>query len=144
MTRQEMANREMQHLRELEANEVFSEVDRLASSGFEELVGRRGQKQSDSQMKNLERLLKTYDVLRTADADTPPAMLARRAFHAAFAEEVAKAAEKDFSRKVQKQAGKVLGQGVTAKAPETGEHNGNPWDSPAAVRAFNKAKANRT
>lgn len=72
------------------------------------------------------------------------AKAAHIAFSITFPEVVAKRGQKAYADKVLKQANNVLGSPRSARAPETGSFNGNPWDSPAIVRHWNKMQTNKS
>lgn len=72
------------------------------------------------------------------------AKAAHIAFTMTFPEVVAKRGQRAYSDKVLKQANNVLGSPRSAKAPDTGSFNGNPWDSPAIVRHWNKMQTNKS
>lgn len=72
------------------------------------------------------------------------AKAAHIAFTMTFPEVVAKRGQRAYADKQIAQANRVMGSPRSAKAPENGSQNGNPWDSPAIVRHWNKMLANKS
>jgi hypothetical protein len=72
------------------------------------------------------------------------AKAAHIAFSMTFPEVVVKRGQRAYADKQIAQANRVMGSPRSAKAPENGSQNGNPWDSPAIVRHWNKMVQNKS
>lgn len=86
------------------------------------------------------------DVQELAKTNLPAARAkaANIAFTIAFPEVVAKRGQLAYAKKQLAQADKVMGSPRSAKAPDSGSFNGNPWDAPNIVRHWNKMQANKS
>lgn len=145
MTRQQYEQQQRVMARQVEINNLFGVVDKFVSMGHEDVFGKRGDANATPEQRaNLEKFVQYYDVIRSKNPAISLETASHRAFAAAFPEVIAKRTALDHSRKILTQANRVMGSPVSAKAPEKGTFNGNPWDSPAIVRHWERMQRNRT
>lgn len=148
---------EQERRQQFEANERQGFFDIVAKVAKTEtgLLPQPGQQDAPpEQVENLNKWWQSFNLVKQSSREVQelartnlPAARAKAAhiaFTMTFPEVVAKRGQRAYADKQISQANRVMGSPRSAKAPENGSQNGNPWDSPAIVRHWNKMQANKS
>ena len=148
---------EQERRQQFEANERQGFFDIVAKVAKTEtgLLPQPGQQDAPpEQVENLNKWWQSFNLVKQSSREVQelartnlPAARAKAAhiaFTMTFPEVVAKRGQRAYADKQIAQANRVMGSPRSAKALENGSQNGNPWDSPAIVRHWNKMVQNKS